>query len=156
MKNNGTMENNNNNGTMKNNNNELTIFIVSWKETNEHYDSSRSSNGGGYSQPEIVLSFSDGTMVTIYDMSCGEYGGRVSVSIRWQGEKYGAYYGSMLREEEESSDISFERWSLHLMMIEEKLGYKILTEEEYEEQERKRYEYDLYLWEEEHGDEYGA
>ena len=52
------------------------------KETNEHYDSERCHNGGGYHQPCIVATLMSGMQMEIDDSSCGEFGSRVDIILR--------------------------------------------------------------------------
>ena len=90
-------------------------------ETNEFANPRFANNGGGYSQPEYKVEFSDGEIFKIQDTSCGDFGSRVFV----EGRGRRAYYGSML--DEEYTTFSEEDFA-YLRLIYEKLGYRIPCE----------------------------
>lgn len=115
----------------------LQITDYSWVETNENYDPDRANNGGGYSQPDYSISFSDGVSVKISDTSCGEFGSRISADIYENGERVGgATYGSMYEFENNThminSDID-EKYKDHLELVADVTGYEIPTEHDIED-----------------------
>jgi hypothetical protein len=56
------------------------INIITVKEQNEFYNSSKINNGGGYAQP-IVLFEVNGTPGFYQDLSCGDFGKRFTVKF---------------------------------------------------------------------------
>lgn len=61
------------------------IRILEQIETNPYYNPKKSSNGGGYSHPEITFEF-NGIVGTFHDTSCGDFGTRFTV--QWDGKKF--------------------------------------------------------------------
>lgn len=54
----------------------MTITNIEKRNTNPFYDREKSWDGGGYYQPEIMVTFFDGGKVVISDSSCGAFGKR--------------------------------------------------------------------------------
>lgn len=54
------------------------IKNIEKRNTNPFYDREKSWDGGGYYQPEIIITLSDGGKVIIDDSSCGAFGKRYS------------------------------------------------------------------------------
>lgn len=74
----------------------MEINILSYKETNGFYDSSKSSNGGGYSQPKIEFEVADKNIHgTIWDTSCGDFGRRYDIEASIDGEQVAANLDSV-------------------------------------------------------------
>jgi len=84
------------NNKMKNN-----FKISKIEEQNPYVDSSKSINGGGYSQPYIEFTF-NGSTGSIQDTSCGEFG--VRFIVEFKGKQYSL--DTMGRENEEYSSFS--------------------------------------------------
>ena len=56
-------------------------YIISVKRECEEFDPRFSRNGGSYEQPFYTARFSDGTIVTIDDCQCGDFGGEIIATI---------------------------------------------------------------------------
>lgn len=124
----------------------LKITKLTVTETNPFYDPETCHNGGGYSQPSTYAELSDGTTVDIEDSSCGDFGGRIYAVLRKGDNRVTCNYGSMLDTYELDSTISWAEWADVLELIDEELGYRLLTTEELNdikmEQEEYEYEYE--------------
>ena len=73
--------------------------ILEVEEQNSFFDSGKSCNGGGYSQPFITFVF-NGVVGSIQDTSCGEFGERYFVQF---GEKSYSLDTTGIENEEYSS-----------------------------------------------------
>jgi hypothetical protein len=109
--------------------NELRIVDYRSEETNPYADPDKAHNGGGYSQPNIDVKFSDGISVSISDTSCGDFGSRISASITDGEEVFHAHWGSM-EPDNYFSDIDENIYADHLNIIAEELGYEIPSEQD--------------------------
>lgn len=87
--------------------------ILGWVETNSFFVPEKANNGGGYSQPEIKILVEERhgaykffyNVVTLLDMSCGEFGSRYFLTSAPYGKKplnkdWSAAWGSMLKDDE--------------------------------------------------------
>ena len=102
---------------------------VTTMECNEFYDVERCHNGGGYSQPKTVIDFDDGTTMTIYDTSCGEFGSRVNVEYEDCGEILAECgYGSMV--DYPFSTFEREKHGELLEHVYNLTGYRLITVED--------------------------
>jgi hypothetical protein len=110
------------NNEMKNN-----FKISKIEEQNPYVDSSKSINGGGYSQPFIEFTF-NGVKGSITDTSCGEFGDRFSVEFK--GKEYSL--DTVGREKEEYSSFSKDCLEDRLLSKHlEEVGYPISFLENY-------------------------
>ena len=109
--------------------NELHIVDIQSEETNPFADPDRADNGGGYSQPDISIKFSDGVSVSISDTSCGDFGSRVSASFTDGEDTFSAHWGSM-EPDNYASNIDEHKYEEHLSIISEKLGYDIPSKQD--------------------------
>ena len=127
----------------------MKILEVRSRETNEHYDPEKARNGGGYSQPETVITFDDGRTMIIKDTSCGEFGTRISAGYYTTAtldSLAACYYGSMV-------DVPFSTFLrfVHggmLRLVREATGYNIPTLEDIVEEEAERDEEEYEDWDE--------
>ena len=108
----------------------LQMIEKLWEETNPASDPDKANNGGGYSQPHIVLEFSDGIIADILDTSCGEFGSRVSASFSIGSDSWCARWGSMDGEINCYSEIPAVLFSEHIACICLMYGYYIPTKED--------------------------
>ena len=106
----------------------LTLTEISWTETNEFANPDKANNGGGYSQPEIHVSFSDGVRGVVYDASCGDFGTRISACFQIGSDAWVANWGTM--EDHYESEIPEKLFKEHIQLIEERYGYRIPTKEQ--------------------------
>jgi len=110
----------------------LHMVVYGWLETNPFANPDKANNGGGYSQPEIHLSFSDGTEGVIYDTSCGDFGTRISLILKKGDVEQGAAWGTM--ENNNCSDIDEKMFMEHLRLIYIHEGYSVPTKQDIEEE----------------------
>lgn len=54
----------------------ITITDIATRNTNPFYDQNKCHNGGGYYQPDVTISLSNGGKIAIQDTSCGDFGDR--------------------------------------------------------------------------------
>ena len=127
----------------------MKILEVRSRETNEHYDPENARNGGGYSQPEIVITFDDGRAMIIQDTSCGEFGTRIRAgyyATKTLASLAACYYGSMV-DVPDSSFLRFVHGGM-LRLVREATGYNIPTMEDIDEEEAERDEEEYEDWDE--------
>ena len=94
----------------------------------DDYDPRFSNNGGSYYQPGYRCSAEGFGELFIDDSSCGDFGTRIFAEVTENKKKIGAYYGSMLDEEQEFSDFGdTETEAFWLRFASEVLGYHIPT-----------------------------
>lgn len=109
----------------------MKIVSIREENTNEHYNPQQCHDGGGYYQPLIVITFDDGSVLTIDDDSCGDFGSRISA---YYNDASGnlicdCYYGGMIDAYQWHSSFT----DAHLEMLElvrHELGYNIPTQQE--------------------------
>jgi hypothetical protein len=104
--------------------------VLNISETNGFADPATANNGGGYSQPKIVVRW-DCWRIEITDLSCGDFGSRYTARAQdlRTVETQSAYWGSMYRADEISSDFT----AAHKAMLDDVYrltGYHIPTRDE--------------------------
>ena len=106
--------------------------ILNIRETNGFADPATANNGGGYSQPKIVVRW-ENWHIEITDLSCGDFGSRyVALAFaqrRYSAYSHAAYWGSMCRSDEVSSDFTMAHKAM-LDDVRRLTGYHIPTRDE--------------------------
>lgn len=84
----------------------MEIKNVAVEEMNEFFDENKTRNGGGYHQPHWQFLFANGQVLHIEDLSCGDFGSRIYVTLCDGNGNIvkAAAYGTMLDENECYSD----------------------------------------------------
>lgn len=104
--------------------------VLNIRETNGFADPATANNGGGYSQPKIVVRW-ENWRIEITDLSCGDFGSRYTAfaQSRQSVKTHSAAWGSMYRADEISSDFT----AAHKAMLDDVrrlTGYHIPTKDE--------------------------
>ena len=103
------------------------LKIISKEETNSFCDESKANDGGGYSQPYYEFEYDD-WQGNFYNISCGDFGTRLSVSVKKDTQGYRANWGSMDREEQYSDFPEKFPVDGFYEAFEERFGFGIPTE----------------------------
>jgi hypothetical protein len=115
-------------------------FVVRETESNPHADPRYANNGGGYHQPQFVLTADKlpNWELTLLDTSCGDFGTRYSAELTLHGEVVAsAYWGSMYDEISTEFTARWDSWCRAAKL----LGFDIPTtwSREYIRQEYNAY-----------------
>ena len=73
------------------------IEILQVAEMNDHYDTSKTRNGGGYHQPKYDFQYGEWAGV-FTDTSCGDFGTRYTLRISNGNKTYRAGWGTMYKD----------------------------------------------------------
>lgn len=104
----------------------ISIISVDAHNTNPFYDPRTCRNGGGYYQPDVTISLSNGGTIAIQDTSCGDFGDRYSAQyISRKGNVLATCDVDFVDDRDGQFDTDFDRFPALVALIRRQTGYAL-------------------------------